>query len=248
MMGKKLQIHLTFKCNVHCAFCPIPSDKLGKDHMEFEGMTFAGSELSGLLLRAYQKVYAQGAAISGGEPLLVLPRVIRTIDALKWHFGSSFHIHLYTNGTTITSERLIRLSRAGLDELRVNSLDKRVFERLADVPFEVVCEVPCIPQQRYYDAVCRLVDSLPRWRVAKLNLNELEITRENLNASRQFGLEVENHRATASRQFATAIHAYAVRFSPVDVFFCSFENAERIRIARNRLQKGDPGLDQVPSP
>jgi pyruvate formate-lyase activating enzyme-like uncharacterized protein len=237
MMGKKVQIHLTFECNLHCAFCPIPSEKFGKDCMEFDGNVYASNGLDSLLAHVCMLTNARGAAISGGEPLMVFPRIIKSIEVLKNHFGSLFHLHLYTNGINITSDHLQALSVAGLDELRVNSLNHRIFERLADAPFDVVCEIPCVPRRGYYETMCRLIDCLPQWGVRMLNLNELEVTKENAPVFERWGLVVENNRVPESREFADAVRAYALRSSQVRVFFCSFENAERIRIARNRLQE-----------
>lgn len=237
MEGTKIQIHLTLRCNIHCAYCPIPAEKFGADYIEFNGSEYKNNELDTLLSNISSLLGIQGAAISGGEPFLVYDRVIKSIKTLKSHFGSDFHIHLYTNGMKVLPKHIEELSLAGLDELRVNSLNYRVFERLAEAPFDVVCEIPCIPREGYYKAVCRLTDRLPQWGVTKLNLNELEVTQENISTFQKWNLNVKDNRVPESRHYAELIRTYALRSSQVSVFFCSFENAERIRIARNRVQQ-----------
>jgi len=39
---------------------------------------------------------ALGTGVTGGEPLLVLDRVVEYASLLKEHFGPDHHIHLYT--------------------------------------------------------------------------------------------------------------------------------------------------------
>jgi pyruvate formate-lyase activating enzyme-like uncharacterized protein len=179
--------------------------------------------------------HIDGVAISGGEPLMHPDRVVQAISHFKSTRGSTFHIHLYTNGTLLNQELIDRLGNAGLDELRVNSLSPKTFRKLAQVPFDVICEVPCIPDESYLHRLSVLMAALPSFNVHKVNLNELEVTRENYQAFSRRGYQIHESRVQSSRAAAELLVERSSQIEGLSVFFCSFEIAERIRIARNRL-------------
>ncbi|MEK7528707.1 MAG: radical SAM protein [Patescibacteria group bacterium] len=238
IQGRKAQVNITFLCNKSCPLCPVPGEKRDKDFLEFKGKRFSESDFEAFLSEMSKSLPPDtaGVAISGGEPFLVFERVMRTIEFFKTRFGKNFHVHLYTNGTKITDEKIQKLADAGLDELRVDSLNIHVFEKLAQAPFSVVCEVPCIPTERHYDVICRLIDRMNELRLKRLNLNELEVTEENADAIRKLGVTIGENIVPESREMARRIITYAGKYPGFNVFFCSYEIADRIRIARNRIQ------------
>lgn len=235
VQGKKVQIHTTFRCNKKCGFCPVPAGKFGTDVIEIEDRAYDPLTLDSTLERlmpAWQDKL--GAALSGGEPTLVFDRVMKIIARLKGYFGKNFHIHLYTNGVGLTTGMVNQLSRSGLDELRVNSLNPAVFEKLADSSLDVICEVPCLPSANYVNALLRLIGNFPRLRINRLNLNEAEVTRENHRFLEGLGMIADGTKIKGSKEAAARIIERCVVIGGINVFFCSYEIADQIRITRNR--------------
>ena len=70
-----------------------------------------------LLLEA-DLMKAQGAGITGGDPLMKLERTTKYIKTLKTKYGKKFHVHLYTSLNLVTETALEQLYTAGLDEIR----------------------------------------------------------------------------------------------------------------------------------
>jgi len=235
--GKKLQIHTTFVCNKRCGFCPIPASRFGMDVIKVDSEEINPPLLDSLLDRIVQERQSMlGAALSGGEPTLVFDRVIKIIKRLKLGYGNGFHIHLYTNGSKLTSQMVEELAAAGLNEMRVDSLSPKPFRILSGSPFDVVCEVPCIPSNAYLKALMRLVDTFPEFGVKHLNLNEAEVTRENVRFFEKLGLSSDSSRILGSHEAAQRITEHCAKIGGVGVFFCTYEIADRIRIERNRTQ------------
>lgn len=242
MEGKKFQIHTTFTCNKRCGFCPIPFNKMGLDIIKVNNYEIEPNLLDSLLDQVIPKNKSMlGAALSGGEPILVLGRVIKIIKRLKSEFGSNFHIHLYTNGSRLTNQTVAELVDIGLDELRVNSLDPLVFQALTGAPFDIVCEVPCIPSEGYLNALMRLIEKFPQLGVKYLNLNEAEVTQENARFFKKLGLFFDNSRILGSHEAAQRITIHCDKVGGVEVFFCTYEIANQIRIERNRLLQRKEG-------
>jgi len=234
--GKKFQIHTTFVCNRRCGFCPVPINKTGLDVIKIDNEEVEPPFLDLLLDRILpEKQNMLGAALSGGEPTLVFDRVIKIIKRLKSEYGNDFHIHLYTNGSKLTCQMVEELAAAGLDELRVDSLNPAPFRILTDSPFDVVCEVPCIPSDKYLNVLMRLIDVLFKLGIKHINLNEAEVTRENVVFFERLGLSFKDSKVLGSREAAQRIIGYCAGMSDIEVFFCTYEIANRIKIERNSL-------------
>lgn len=240
MNGRKAQLHLTLECNIHCYFCPIKESEFGTDVMEVRGRKYdASTPMAVMLDDIVNDPSVDGAAISGGEPLMHPERTYQAIEYLRLRRGPQFHIHLYSNGIAIDAAVLRRLNALKINELRVNSLKPRIFSQLAGAQFQVVCEIPCIPDPRYLERLCELLPELPRYGVHALNLNELEATEETRQIYLRKGFAIEGNRAVESAAYARQIRQFiAERDLDISVFFCNFEIAEKIRISRNRLENG----------
>lgn len=237
MKGRKRTVHITFKCTKHCAYCPIPYEKFNNDVIEFERVVYHPSALSEVIDSIVsQKNRLNGIAISGGEPLLVLERVEALIQSLKRRCGPEFHIHMYTNGELLSPTIIECLEKLGLDELRVDSLSPQIFRLLKNVTFDVACEVPCIPLDEYYSQVINLLEYSQDLNLKYLNLNEFEVTKENVAFVKRHHLDVFADRVIRSSEYAKMIEQYINEHHlPISLFFCSFEIADKIRTTRNRL-------------
>ena len=183
--GSWLCVYITRKCNRDCFFCSQEKLKEGKgsktadnirayvsEEIQFEDV----EEVVGYL--KYWKI--KGLGISGGEPLLVLDKVCRLISLAKEEIPG-IYAWVYTNGDLITAQNLMRLKRAGLDELRFD-LVARDYEltplRLAaGIIKNVTVEIPTIPKDK--EKLISLISELRKMGVMYLNLHELMVTKEN---------------------------------------------------------------------
>jgi pyruvate formate-lyase activating enzyme-like uncharacterized protein len=238
IQGKKIAIHITYRCTKHCQFCPIPDEKFGNSKIEFIGNEYDSTDdnLQIILNRIIALNSIEGISISGGEPLLSVNYVYRIIRTLKEKRGDDFHIHLYTNGDLLSNEIVANLNELGLDEMRVDSLLPSVYKCLGAARFDVICEVPCIPTEFFFSDICRLIDDSATLKLNGINLNEFEVTKENIAFVKKHNLSFDANRLTDCSVYAQKIIDYAERKNKeLNVFFCSYEIADKIRISRNRL-------------
>jgi pyruvate formate-lyase activating enzyme-like uncharacterized protein len=199
--GSWLCVYITQRCNRDCFFCSQktlkPSD-IGADSIKAyvnEEIVFDDVREIVMYLK-YWKL--EGLGISGGEPLLALDKVCRLISAAKKAIPKPY-VWLYTNGDLVTKQRLLRLKRAGLDEIRFD-LVARDYElaplRLASgVIKNVTVEIPVIPtDKKRLEAV---LGELKKIGVRYLNLHELMVTKENRMKLRKTGISGKGSLETA---------------------------------------------------
>ena len=138
-----------------------PSDPAGlllhepSEHNEDELLTEAELEA---IMEEGEAMDALGTGITGGDPMDVPQRVLHVIRALKTHFGSGHHLHMYTSGS-FEARFIQELELAGLDELRFHpppthwtrlpgsALDA-VIRLAAASTMDVGVEVPALPGHR----------------------------------------------------------------------------------------------------
>jgi len=238
LAGAKAQIHLTFRCDLDCGFCPIPADKFGRDVMELAGAEIDPTQVERIVAVLAGRPDLCGAAISGGEPTLYPARLLDLIQALRHARGPHFHLHLYTNGVNVKRPLLERLVAAGIDEFRINNLSARTFAKFSNLAADVVCEVPCLPRPATVTRILRLVEALPALGIHRVNLNEVEATLENLAWLKAQGFHLNGSRIDGCDAAAAAIIEHGRRHG-VSVFYCNHDTAERIRVARNRPSAED---------
>ena len=156
-------------------------------------------------------ISATGTGITGGDPLLVLPRTLHVIRLLKERFGPGHHIHLYT-ATVPDDLQLAALHDAGLDEIRFHPGDLLELytpgESLEDhgdlyhflIPYLMAIrksrshglragvEIPAIPGQP--ELLLWLHRKLEDAGCEFLNLNELEFSPTNADSLMSRGFDV----------------------------------------------------------
>lgn len=236
MQCKKKQVHITFLCNKHCSYCPIPDEKFGLDFIEVTGNKYNANEIDKVIENICQDTEIEGISISGGEPFLVFDKAVYLIEKIKKIKGNEFHIHLYTNGMLLSQEKLDLLEKSGLDELRIDSLEPEIFGKLKNTKINVVCEIPCIPDKVHLDKLKRLLFFLDKYNIKYLNLNEFEVTKENYDMISKLNLTIKDNRVVESKKGADEIKEFIIENNlDVNVFFCTFEIADKIRISRNRI-------------
>ena len=177
--GGKAVVFITGLCPVNCFYCPISFERKGRD------VTYINeSKVSSIedVIAEIEQTQALGCSITGGEPLVVIGRVIEYIETLKSYFGSKFHIHLYTSAYRIRRDDVRRLWRAGLDEIRfhivyLKSTLRALEYAIKNTSMDVGVEIPVIPSKKeFYKKLLKTLDNIG---VKFINLNELEITESN---------------------------------------------------------------------
>lgn len=190
--GSKMVLLVTGKCGSCCYYCPLSEAKLGKDVVYADEMKVG--QWKDVISEA-ESIGAEGAGITGGDPLAVAERTAKYIRGLKKRFGDGFHIHLYTASTDIAKVR--KLAAAGLDELRFHpppgswgSLERTAYPKAigeaAKKGMVVGVEIPAIPGER----IAELLDALESAEVKFVNLNELEFSETNWRELKGLGFEV----------------------------------------------------------
>lgn len=183
--GKKLVLFVTGLCPERCFYCPISDKKFQKD------VTYANEWPTGEvkdIIKEARLCSAEGAGITGGDPLVRLGRTVFFIKELKKKFGKKFHIHLYTPLKLVTQQKLKKLYEAGLDEIRFHlNLDSdELYDRIRlplKFDWNVGVEIPVIPG--YEEKLKKIIMFLDKVnknsdnKIKFLNLNELEISDTN---------------------------------------------------------------------
>ena len=174
--GKKLVLFITGLCAQKCFYCPVSEHKYGKDVVYANEWKVEDIENPKELLEEAKLTEAEGAGITGGDPLVNVDRCVKYIRILKQRYGKKFHVHLYTPLKLVNEERLQKLYEAGLDEIRFHpdldddSLWNRI-ELAKKYKWSIGVEIPAVPG--YEEKIKKLIDYIAD-KVEFLNLNELE--------------------------------------------------------------------------
>lgn len=185
---------VTGRCGRRCYYCPLSSEKRGKD--VFYANERKVSAMEDVLDEA-DLMDALGTGITGGDPLMALERTLDSIESLKKHFGRGHHIHLYTS--TTSPQRIRKVAKAGLDEIRFHpplarwkSLDGSAYRsalRLSKrLGLATGLEIPVLPDKKAeLVAAIAFADSME---LDFVNLNELEFSETNWRSLRAMGFGV----------------------------------------------------------
>ena len=168
-------------CTRHCFYCP--QDRSMKEECESytDGITFKNPAEHVSFLKIFQ---IRGVGFSGGEPLLVLDRLLSHINAIRHEFGNSLYLWMYTNGDGVDRSTLKRLQDAGLNEIRFD-LSARKYDLTPVVLSKeyiptVTVEIPAIPED--FDLLKNMVGEMESAGVNFLNLHQLLSTEYNYKA------------------------------------------------------------------
>ncbi|MEM3794542.1 MAG: radical SAM protein, partial [Thermoprotei archaeon] len=176
LIGRKMTLFITGICPNSCYYCPVSSDRMGKDVM------FANERRITSVEEAVEEAKTSGAigtAITGGEPLVVVGRVAEYVAGLKHALGDAHHIHLYSGFPRLTRENAKRLYEAGLDEIRFHIIATEGVEDSVRVASEfdwrVGVEIPALPELDFISVAKRAKDAGAQFMV----LDEYEVNEEN---------------------------------------------------------------------
>jgi len=221
--GAKLVLFVTGVCNNRCFYCPISEERRGKD------VVFANErEVRSIedLKEEAEMMDALGVAVTGGEPLLRLDRVLKYIRLFR-----DLHIHLYTS-VPASNGTIRRLAEAGLDEIRFHPPElKNVWAYRDSVKFakslglEVGLEIPAL---RYDDEIAKFVNEMDIF----LNLNELEFSSTNYDELVKRGFEPNEHYGTKGSDKIARMYADVVE----KFHYCTARLKDRAQLRRRLIR------------
>ena len=240
--GAKLVLLVTGKCARRCCYCPLSTEKKGKD------VFFANERRIGdtsELLDEARLMDAEGTGMTGGDPLAAVPRTIECIRALKKEFGDGHHIHLYTPTTNRAS--ISRVARAGLDEIRFHP-PMAAWSKLNHSPYlsavlhskreglSVGLEIPVLPgRAAELEAAIVFADEHD---LDFVNLNELEFSETNWRALRRVGYGVKTDISSAvlgSEKLGMDMLESDVS---IPLHYCSSAFKDGVQLRRRILRRG----------
>jgi pyruvate formate-lyase activating enzyme-like uncharacterized protein len=229
--GASLVLFVTGVCERGCFYCPLSEERRGKD-VVYANERRIKTDLD--IIEEAHAIGALGTGITGGEPLLKMEFVLRSIRALKREFGQDHTIHLYT-GSRPGPEALRSLAEVGLDEIRFHPptsewskpgwlyktlVDAKALGLLAGV------EIPAIgPAPGIVDAVMRAD--------AFLNLNELEFSETNQRDLQLLGFRARDY---GSGAVGSELAAEKFKVGGLRVHYCSSAFKDAVQL-RERLKR-----------
>ena len=219
------------KCNCRCFYCPSEQQAIGIP---------TTNTLNFSRVQDYEdyidRLGFKGVSLSGGEPLLTPDMTLKFLRAVKRRFGGRVYLWMYTNGTLVDKDVLLRLKDSGLDEIRFDigateySLKKAGLA--VGVIDHVTVEIPAVPEE--LDLLKDRLREMSDLGISYLNLHQLRLTRHNL--PRMIGrgytcLHGEHPTVLESELAALNLLRHAVlNRLPLAVNYCSF-------VYKNRFQK-----------
>ena len=224
-------LFITGLCNAHCFYCPASQ---GRDETpQTQRLLFADPEAYAHYINWFG---FKGVSFSGGEPLMVFDRAIRSIETVRRLCPPDVYIWMYTNGILGSEAKFRKLALAGIDEIRFDlgatNYHLGVLRGAAACIRNVTVEIPAVPEE-----VQRLKGLLPQLcelGVTRLNLHQLRLTSHNAEKLLQHKytyLHGEQPTVLESELAAFELAAFVVEQGlPIGVNYCNFQ-------FKNRFQK-----------
>ena len=236
--GSKLVLFVTGLCPRKCYYCPISDKKHNKDVVYAD--EWPTKKINDIIKEA-ELIKAEGAGITGGDPLCKLERTINYINNLKKKFGKKFHIHLYTSLDLVNEHNLKKLYDSGLDEIRFhpdilnNKLWKKI-EIAQKFKWDIGVEIPVIPGK--LKETKKLIDYFQN-KIRFLNLNELEFADNSFSKlPNQFKTKDNlSYAVKGSEETALKLLNYIKKSYPkLNVHYCTAKLKDRVQMA-NRIKR-----------
>lgn len=239
VQGRKLVMFVTGICPRRCFYCPLADTKKGKDVVFANEWLLANENDLKAILEEAELTEAEGAGITGGDPLSRMSRTLRYIKLLKKRFGKKFHIHLYTLPESVTEKKLRMLHNAGLDEIRLHPdlFSRKHWDKIGLIRkfrWDVGIEIPAIPGTKKQAIV--LLDYF-KDKIDFLNINELEISDTNADELVKRGFVPKDrisYGVKGSSQLAKfLLKRYAGKIK--QIHYCTTTLKDRVQLA-NRIK------------
>lgn len=235
--GSKMVLFVTGLCDSSCYYCPLSSDRAGKDVVFADEMPVADVDD---IIYELRTIEAEGAGLSGGDPLCDIDRTLGFIALLKAEAGKEFHLHLYTSKADASPSDLEELRSAGLDEIRFHPQgdDWSGIAHAIELGMAVGIEVPVIPGNS--EKLIDMAKKAEEMGVRFLNLNELESSETNFQQLMSRGMRLtslEQASIRGSEETAKEVIEWAAEnLKRMTVHFCSARYKDAVQL-RNRLER-----------
>ncbi|NPB00239.1 MAG: radical SAM protein [Crenarchaeota archaeon] len=234
LRGLKSIIFITGLCNINCFYCPISRERKGKD------IIYVNDVCANLItiLEEVESSMSMGVAVTGGEPTMVIDRVVELCRLLKREYGNDFHIHIYTNPASWNRYRAFKLlNDAPIDEIRLHIVSRDVLRRfLRYLDFVKNCssilglEVPVVPG--LHEDIHSIVEELYHRDIIEfVNLNELDVSESNYENLIRAGLPVDRGRVRGSYEICVKVfYELCDLFPDLSIHLCSSVTKDSIQI------------------
>jgi pyruvate formate-lyase activating enzyme-like uncharacterized protein len=230
-------LFVTGLCDSTCYYCPLSKEKAGQDVIFADEMPVNSDKD---ILYESKAIGAEGAGLSGGDPLCQLDRTLNFISIMKNRMGSDFHIHLYTSQTGLDSGILSKLENSGLDEIRFHpqSSDWSGIEAAVGTKMDVGIEVPAIPgkESRIKDMIKRANDIGASF----FNINELEASESNFEHLVALGMRLTSLESASIKGSCNAakavLHWAADSVDGISIHYCSARYKDAVQMTK-RLER-----------
>ena len=224
-------LFITGLCNAHCFYCPASQEK--DETPQTQRLLFDDPEAYANYINWFG---FKGVSFSGGEPLMVFDRAIRSIETIRRLCPPEVYIWLYTNGILGSEAKFRQLALAGLDEIRFDlgatNYHLGVLRGAAACIRNVTVEIPAVPEE--VERLKKLLPRLCELGVTRLNLHQLRLTTHNAEKLLQHDytyLHGEQPTVLESELAAFELIAFVVEQGlPMGVNYCNFQ-------FKNRFQK-----------
>ncbi len=168
-------IHINGLCTANCFFCP-QDRKMKKERLpQTEEIIFDNPND---YVDYLEKFGFKGVGFSGGESMLVFGKLLLYIKKIKQKFGKEIYLWIYTNGDLVGTDKLKRLKKVGLDEIRFNisarNYDLHRVELATKFIDTVTVEIPAIPED--YEVLKKCIPKMQKLGVNYLNIHQLYTT------------------------------------------------------------------------
>ncbi|MDG6229860.1 MAG: radical SAM protein [Candidatus Thermoplasmatota archaeon] len=246
--GAKMVVLITGKCPTHCFYCPLSTYKQNRDVIYADEWMLAHEDELEILILEAEAINAQGAGITGGDPLMEPKRTINYIRFLKESFGKQFHIHLYTSGL-IHTDAIQDMVSADLDEIRFHpeprywsdmgkSPLQEVIAQLSHYSIDIAIEIPAIPGRT--KDIINLVSWAESQQLHYINLNELEFSELNETALYKRGFTMKDDLSAAAQESQETAFEVLSFFETqplsIGIHYCSSSFKDGVQLT-NRLKR-----------
>ncbi len=221
--GAKLVLFITGLCPNSCFYCPISEEKKGKDVIfanERDVKSIEDAKAEAELMSAL------GIAITGGEPLIKLNRVLEYLRTFR-----DLHSHLYTS---VPAKECVlrRLAESGLDEIRFHPSELKGVKRFKEpvriakrLGLDVGIEIPAL---YFSEEIVEFVNEHDIF----LNVNELEFSSTNYEELVRRGYEPNDHYGAKGSDEVAEMYAKIAR----KFHYCTARFKDRAQMRRRFIR------------
>ncbi|WP_054843398.1 radical SAM protein [Vulcanisaeta souniana] len=190
-LGIKNVLFITGLCPLNCFYCPVNRDRFGRDVMFINDRPV--NKFPDDIIDELDRAGSNGLAITGGDPIMVVDRVVELVKILKDSYGQGFHIHMYTHALNASEDAIRKLTGSGIDEVRIHATNPTqlngkldLIKALKDAGIELGLEVPALP--RFENDIIKVAELLIINRlIGFVNLNELDVSPANIETLIKMG-------------------------------------------------------------